>query len=152
MGIYLHPTKRPAVRTYAYVRNLVFQINEIINSNLEIIDKQTFYLGDRPVSSKIWLEEWIKQLRGSKMHYIPSCVMALGALVGDILKKSGISFPIYSTRYHNMIEDYYANTNKTVELFGIRNENLSDNVKETIDWIKGEAIDLFPYWKKKYKK
>ena len=152
MGLYFHPTKMPAVRTYAYVRNLVYQLNQIVNSDLSKIDKQTYYLGDRPISSKLWLEEWIRQLRGTKMHYIPSWIMACAAFTGDVLKKFGISFPIYSVRYHNMLEDYYAYTNKTVDAFGVRNESLADNVKETIDWVKGEGIDFFPYWKKKYGK
>ena len=51
-----------------------------------------------------------------------------------------------------MMEDWYDTTNKTIDLFGVRNENLSDNVKETIEWLKGEGASFFPYWKKKYGK
>ena len=59
---------------------------------------------------------------------------------------------MYSIRFNNMMEDWYDTTNKTIDLFGVRNENLSDNVKETIEWLKGEGASFFPYWKKKYGK
>ena len=65
---------------------------------------------------------------------------------------SVLSSPIYSIRFNNMMEDWYDTTNKTIDLFGVRNENLSDNVKETIEWLKGEGVSFFPYWKKKYGK
>lgn len=74
------------------------------------------------------------------------------AIWGDVLGTLGIKFPIYSIRFNNMMEDWYDTTNKTIDLFGVRNENLSDNVKETIEWLKGEGVSFFPYWKKKYGK
>ena len=74
------------------------------------------------------------------------------AILGDILGTLGIKFPMYSIRFNNMMEDWYDTTNKTIDLFGVRNENLSDNVKETIEWLKGEGASFFPYWKKKYGK
>lgn len=149
-GLYFHPVKQPAVRTYAYVKNLTYQLDRIINSELDLINHQTYVLGDQPIDSAVWLQEWIKQLRNENMRYIPSWIMACGALFGDCLKKFGIAFPLYTVRYRNMMDDYYANTNKTVELFGVRNPSLSENVKETIDWLKGEGCSLFPYWQKKY--
>ncbi len=48
-----------------------------------------------------------------------------------------------------MIEDYYAPTNHTVSLFGISHHDIAFNVKETIDWIKGEGVIFFDYWKNK---
>lgn len=151
-GFYVHPTKQPAVRTYAYVKNLTHQIDGIINADLNIVNEQTYYLGDLPIDSRLWLEEWVKQLRGSKLHYIPTWIMRGVAIWGDVLGTLGIKFPIYSIRFNNMMEDWYDTTNKTIDLFGVRNENLSDNVKETIEWLKGEGVSFFPYWKKKYGK
>ena len=44
-GFYVHPTKQPAVRTYAYVKNLTHKIDGIINADLNIVNEQTYYLG-----------------------------------------------------------------------------------------------------------
>ena len=52
--------------------------------------------------------------------------------MGDVLKKFGVNFPMYSVRYKNMLEDYYAPTNVTIRLFGLYNDDLASNVKEQL--------------------
>ena len=59
----------------------------------------------------------------------------------------GIKFPMYSVRYKNMLEDYYAPTNVTIRLFGLYNNDLTSNVKETIGWLHRDAKLYFDYWK-----
>ena len=146
-GWYIHPTKRSVIRTYAYVKNLTHQLNGILNAKPDIVNKQTFYLGDLPVDSNIWLSEWILQLKGQKLRYVFPFVMRSAAIIGDILRKMGIKFPMYSVRYKNMLEDYYAPTNVTIRLFGLYNNDLTSNVKETIGWLHRDAKLYFDYWK-----
>ncbi|HEY5587487.1 MAG TPA: NAD(P)-dependent oxidoreductase [Candidatus Paceibacterota bacterium] len=148
-GFYIHASRHPVIRTYAYVKNVVHQINEIINASVEKVDKKTFYLGDLPIDSYIWLNEISKQLRNKAILRVSSSLFIIPALIGDLLKKIGISFPIYSSRFKNMIEDYYAPTNVTIHEFGLSNLDMKDNVQETIKWIKDEGVSYFPYWKMK---
>lgn len=146
-GWYIQPTKRPVIRTYAYVKNLIHQLNGILNAEPGIVNKQTFYLGDLPIDSNVWLSEWMYQLRGKNLRYIFPFVMHSAAIMGDVLKKFGVKFPMYSVRYKNMLEDYYAPTNVTIRLFGLYNDDLASNVKETVDWLHGDAKLYFDYWK-----
>ena len=146
-GWYIQPTKRPVIRTYAYVKNLIHQLNGILNAKPGIVNKQTFYLGDLPIDSNVWLSEWMHQLRGKNLRYIFPFVMHSAAIMGDVLKKFGVNFPMYSVRYKNMLEDYYAPTNVTIRLFGLYNDDLASNVKETVDWLHGDAKLYFDYWK-----
>lgn len=150
-GLYFHPTKRHVVRTYAYVKNLVFQIVQILNATEDEVNQRTFYLGDLPLDSIVWLSELTYQIKGGKLHYIPSCLMWCAAVVGEVLGKFGIQFPMYMTRYRNMLEDFYAPTNITVAKFGVRNSDLSENMAETVEWLHNEAQELFPYWARKKK-
>lgn len=150
-GLYMHPTKREVVRTYAYVRNLTHQLNAIINAQEERINKKTFYLGDLPIDSYVWLNELNMQLKGRKVNRLPKIFFRFASLVGDLFMMINIKFPIYSQRYHNMLEDYYAPTNITIREFGLYSENLSICMKETNDWIKGEGVKFFDYWKNKKK-
>lgn len=130
------------------VKNVTYQIHEILNVSVEKVDKKTFYLGDLPIDSYIWLNEISRQLRNKSLIRIHSSLFIIPALLGDVLKKVGISFPIYGTRYKNMIEDYYAPTNVTIHEFGLSHPEIKKNVQETIEWIKGEGNQFFKYWKK----
>lgn len=148
-GFYVHASRNQVIRTYAYVKNVVHQINEIINAPIEKVDKKTFYLGDLPIDSYIWLNGFSKQLRNKSIKRVPSSLFIFPAIIGDILKKISVSFPIYGTRYKNMIEDYYAPTNVTIHEFGLSHPDVHANIKETVDWIKGEGCEFFPYWSQK---
>ena len=151
-GFYIHASTKEVIRTYAYVKNVVHQLSEIIKAPIEKVNKKTFYLGDLPIDSYLWLNGISEQLGNKSIKRAPANFFKILALFGDILKKVGLSFPIYTTRYKNMIEDYYAPTNVTIHEFGLSHPDLNANIKETIEWIKGEGINYFPYWLNKKRK
>ena len=148
-GYYVHASKKEVIRTYGFVKNVVHQIIEIINAPIEKVNQKTFYLGDLPIDSYIWLNGISNNLRGKSIKRIPSSFFIFPALMGDLLKKIGIPSPIYTTRYKNMIEDYYAPTNITINEFGLSCPDINQNIQETVDWIKGEGQVFFPYWSQK---
>ncbi|MFP5040204.1 NAD-dependent epimerase/dehydratase family protein [Parasediminibacterium sp. JCM 36343] len=148
-GFYMHPGKKPVIRTYGYVKNIVHQIIGIMVAAPEQVNKRTFCVGDNPIDSYIWLNTISNQLKGKNVNHLPISFFKLLSFSGDILRKVGIPFPLYAERFHNMIEDYYAPTNITVSQFGVANPNLEENVAETISWIKGEGNVFFEYWKAK---
>jgi nucleoside-diphosphate-sugar epimerase len=135
-GYYVHPGFSPTIRTYGYVKNVVHQIEEIMQAPLQDVNGKVFYVGDLPVDSFQWLNEISVQLRQKPLLRIPSLAIQIPAWVGDIARYIGINAPIHSVRYKNMTEDFYAPTNVTVARFGIANGSLKENVKETIDWIR----------------
>lgn len=147
-GMYVHPSKKPVIRTYAYVKNLVKQLDAIMNAPDELQDKKTYYLGDMPIDSYVWLNTLSKEITGKEIKRIPKYFFWIGAVVGDFLRFIGMKFPLYSVRYRNMIEDYYAPSNATIKLFGAFNQSYEENVKETVDWLKGDGACFFDYWKK----
>jgi nucleoside-diphosphate-sugar epimerase len=151
-GLYLHPTKKPVIRTYVYVKNLVHQLESILNAEDSIVNGKTFYLGDMPIDSFIWLNELSIQLRHKNIIIIPKFFFRVGAIVGDIVRRMGINFPLYSVRYRNMIEDFYAPSNVSIHLFGTYNDDYTNNVKETIEWLEKEGINYFDYWRRFFDK
>lgn len=146
-GMYVHPSHNPVIRTYAYVKNLVKQLDAIMNASDELVDKKTYYLGDMPVDSYVWLNALSQETRGKNIIRIPKCFFLIGAVIGDFLRLFGIKFPLYSMRYRNMIEDFYAPSNVTIALFGAFEQDYKKNCKETIDWLRGEYGKKFDYWK-----
>jgi len=151
-GYYVHPSKKPVIRTYAYVKNLVYQLESILNAEDSLINQKTFYLGDMPMDSYLWLNEFSQQLRRKNIIRIPKCFFWCGAIIGNVFRRIGINFPLYSMRYRNMIEDFYAPSNITVNMFGVYNANCADNVTETIEWLKRDGIQYFNYWRQLFEK
>ncbi|MDR6196887.1 NAD(P)-dependent oxidoreductase [Siphonobacter sp. SORGH_AS_0500] len=148
-GLYSHPTNNQVIRTYGYVKNIVHQIYNILIAPSEVVDKKTFYVGDLPIDSYSWLNEISMQLNGKEVKRAPYVLFKSVALVGDVLRTFKVPFPLYSQRLDNMIEDYPAPTKLTVDTFGQYNPDLSNNVKETINWLKGEGKVHFEYWNSK---
>jgi nucleoside-diphosphate-sugar epimerase len=146
-GLYIHPSNHAVIRTYGYVKNVAYQILQIMQAETSRVDKQTYYLGDSPIDSYDWLNAISINLKGKKLKRVPSYLFTLPAMFGDLLLKMRIRSPLYTARFKNMIEDYPAPTNNTVEIFGVSHPNLEENVKETIQWIKTEGRELFDYWK-----
>lgn len=148
-GLYIHPSNHPVIRTYGYVKNVAYQILQIVQADTSRIDKQTYYLGDIPIDSYDWLNAISKSSKGKTLRRAPSYLFTLPALFGDLLLKMGIPSPLYTARFKNMIEDYPAPTDKTVAALGVSHPNLEENVKETIQWINTDGKELFDYWKHK---
>jgi GlcNAc-P-P-Und epimerase len=144
---YIQPGNKEVIKTYAYVKNIAHQIREIIKAPIEEVDKQTFYLGDFPIDSAEWLNEFSLQLTHKDLKRFPIIFFKFLSFIGDCMIKINIPFPIYSMRYHNMIEDYYAPTNVTINKFGLSHPDLKENVKETINWLLNEGTKYSKYWK-----
>lgn len=148
-GLYFHPVKHPVKRTYGYVKNIVHQIFEILNSNEKLVHKQMFYLGDPSIDSYEWLNQLSFELRNKGISRFPKFLFNSIAKFGDLLTFMKIPFPLYSRRFNNMIEDYPAPTEVTVELFGQFEPNLKKNVEETVSWLRSDGKKYFKYWDKK---
>lgn len=146
-GFYMHPGSEIVIRTYGYVKNISHQIDSIINASADRVAGKTFYLGDMPIDSYLWLEALSHRIGVKQVKRIPRFIFKSASLVGDALKLANVPFPLYSERYHNMVEDYIAPTNVTINEFGLSHPNLQDNVNETITWVEGEGQQFFEYWK-----
>lgn len=146
-GMYYHPVSHPVIRTYGYVKNIVHQIYQIILADELVVHKKTFYIGDPSIDSYKWITELSLKLRKRKVRRLPKTLFSLVAKMGDVLRLARIPFPLYSLRFKNMIEDYPAPTEPTVELFGQAEADLTKNVNETIKWLETEAPNYFEYWK-----
>ena len=139
LGKYIHPGFNEVKKSYAYVKSVTHQINGIINEDISKIDKKTFYVGDYPKDSYLWVNEFSVQLRNLSIKRVPKFILKLTAVFGDFFKKIGINFPLDTKRYNNMVIQYLAPMDKTINLFGTYPNSFKDNIAETIDWLKNEG-------------
>src|SRR5438876_466164 len=83
-GLYVHPGHQSVIRCYGYVKNVVYQIRKIFDTDVDLVRGQTFYLGDRPINLFDWVNSFSKALTGREVRVVPRLLMRALALLGDV--------------------------------------------------------------------
>lgn len=135
-GYYLHPSGRSIVRSYGYVKNVVWQIMQILQSSSCAVDKKVFYLGEEPIRQIDWLNAFSRALINRNVRIVPRFAMRALALVGDGLNLLGIDFPMQTPRYLNMITDNFVPITPTYNAFGKPPYSIDEGIAQTIAWLK----------------
>jgi nucleoside-diphosphate-sugar epimerase len=148
-GLYFHPGNEDPIKSYAYVKNVAYQIYKILLSPIQDVDKQVYYVGDYSMRSKKWLNAITVELTGKKIKIVPKHFLFLLSVLGTVLNKMNIRFPLSILRFENMIDDYDTPIEKTIRQFGLSHPDLEVNVRETIEWVKNDGKHFFPYWSNK---
>ena len=141
-GLYFHPRKENVRRAYGYVGNVVWQIQQILQAPEAAVNEQVFYVGDRPIDLRQWVEQISRELTGKPVRLLPTPLVKGIALTGDLLKRANVSFPLTSTRFDSMTQDYLAPIEKTYEMLGSPPYSTEAGVKEMIAWHQTEAAHV----------
>ncbi len=141
-GLYFHPSKKNVRRAYGYVGNVVWQIQQILQAPEAAVNEQVFYVGDQPIDLRNWVELISLELTGKPVRLLPTPLVKGIALVGDALKRFNVWFPLSSTRFNSMTQDYLAPIEKTYEVLGTPPYTTEAGVKEMIAWHETEAAHV----------
>jgi len=141
-GLYFHPGKKPVIRSYGYVGNVVAQIISMINCETEKINGKVFYVGDMPIDIYYWVNGFSEKQIGKKVTVLPRFFVRLLAYFGDFLSLLKIRFPLTSSRYYSMTNSNTAPMEKTIAAFGNPPYSLNQGIDETIEWLKKYHPDL----------
>ncbi|MGH9960451.1 MAG: NAD-dependent epimerase/dehydratase family protein, partial [Pyrinomonadaceae bacterium] len=139
-GLYVHPTGAPIIRSFGYVGNVVYQMTKLLRLPSELVHRRVFYLGDPPIDSLQWVNIFSQALRGRDVATVPRWPLKASAMLGDLFKAAGLRFPIFSTRYKNMVTEYLTPMQPTFETLGQGPYNLAGGVTETIDWLVRQGL------------
>lgn len=138
-GIYFHPKNDPVIRSYGYVKNVVWDIGKILNAPSNMVDKRMFYLGDDPIKQSEWIDSFSMALIGRKTTKIPKEWIFLLARIGDALEKIGVRFPMNSPRYFNLTTTNPVPIDSVIKQFGVPPYSLENGIAETISWLRGKG-------------
>jgi nucleoside-diphosphate-sugar epimerase len=141
-GRYFHPRGDRIIRSYGYVRNIVQQMFTILDRTPDVVDRETFYLGDPPIDLVEWTNAFSVELRGSPVRVVPRLLLRGIGLIGDVVVATGRSFPLYTSRYRSMTESYLTPMEKTFERLGLPTITLHEGVHETVAWLRS----VNPFW------
>lgn len=135
-GKYVHPGKKPVIRSYGYVRTVVTQIEQILNSPAELVNHRMFYVGDASINLLDWVNAFSLGLTSRPVRMVPRWIVRTLAWLGDGLKACGGDFPIFTSRYRSMTEDYDTPMEATFAALGKPRISLQEGVRETVEWLR----------------
>jgi len=135
-GRYVHPGGAPVIRAYGYVGNVVEYVMRILAAPAELVSGKTIYVGDPAADILLWVSAFSKALTGRKPRVAPRPLLRMIALAGDMVKATGRSFPLFSSRYRSMTQSYFVDMNPTIELLGAPKYSLEEGVDQTVEWLK----------------
>lgn len=139
-GLYFHPGGKSAVRSYGYVKNIVFQIEAILKSEVSLVDGKTFYIGDNQIDLIDWVDGFSLALTGNKARVLPRWFLRAVGWLGDFLAIIGLRFPITSSRFRSMTTDDIVPMYATMEAFGVPPTSLKQGIKESVMWLQQEGF------------
>lgn len=133
---YFHIGNRGCTKTYGYVGNAIYQIEQILFSDTKDEDNKVFYIGDEPATN---IEEWGNEIAnelGYKIMKMPYFLIKCAALFGDMLKRFGFSFPMTSFRLRNMTTNNVIDLSSTRKIAPKLPYSRLQGIKQTLNWIK----------------
>lgn len=135
-GKFFHPGNKACTKTYGYVGNAVYQIDKLLFADVEKIQGQVFYIGDKPpINISEWADEIAEEAEINKPRTIPFLIFKFAGWFGDILSKFGVKFPMTSFRLKNMTTDHIVNLENTYAVCGEVPYDRLSGVKRTLEWI-----------------
>ena len=135
-GRYFHPAADPVVRSYGYVKNVVWQILGLLLADRSAVDRKVFYVADGNGRQLEWVNAVSRELTGRDVRTVPLWVIRALARFGDCARVAGLSFPIYGSRLENLITHNPVPVQPTLDLLGLPPYTLHGGAKETAAWLK----------------
>lgn len=132
---YFHIGSKGCTKTYGYVGNAVYQIEQILFNDTRAESQKVFYIGDTPPTN---IEDWANEIAG-ELNYnvkrIPLWLLQLAAWGGDLLKFVGISFPMTSFRLKNMTTNNIIDMSATNKIAPNLPYSRVEGIRETLKWF-----------------
>ena len=133
---YFHIGNKSCTKTYGYVGNAVYQIEQILFTETNDENNKVFYIGDdKPTNIEEWGNEIANEL-GYKLFKMPFFIIKCAAIFGDILKKIGIHFPMTSFRLKNMTTNNIIDLSATTKIAPNPPFTRHEGTINTLSWLK----------------
>lgn len=134
--MYFHIGHIKCHKTYGYIGNAVYQIEQLLFSSTPDENNKVFYIGDEPAYEiNEWADEIAHEL-GFKVPTMPVWFVKCLAKFGDFLGLFGVHFPMQSFRFGNMTNDGTNDMSNTYEIAPEMPYTRLQGTKATIEWIK----------------
>lgn len=133
--MYFHIGHIKCHKTYGFIGNAVYQMEQLLFNETSDEDNKVFYIGDEPAYE---INEWADEIAneiGFKVPTMPVWFVKCLAKFGDFLGLFGIHFPMQSFRFGNMTNDGTNDMSNTYMIAPDMPYTRLEGVKITLDWI-----------------
>tara|TARA_R110000744_G_scaffold256518_1_gene371989 strand:+ start:14881 stop:15852 length:972 start_codon:yes stop_codon:yes gene_type:complete len=128
---------RACTKTYGFIDNSVYQIHKLME--VENIHGQSFYIGDKPpIQISDWGNEISTEMGKGPIKSVPFSLLKLASIIGDILIKCDIKFPMSSFRLKNMTTNNILPLDNLYEVVGEPPISRNSGIKRTLSWLQQE--------------
>jgi len=140
-GAYFHVGRKPLLKSFGYVGNVVHQYLRLLEVPLERIHRRTLYVGDfEPLALQTWADKLAEHMGARPIRTIPASAARLAARVGDVLNTVGLRrFPFNSFRLNNVLAEYTFDLSVTREVCGVNPYTLDAGVSKTAEWFLAQV-------------
>ena len=142
---YRHVGRRSCHKSWAYVGNIAFQFQKLLEAPVADIHRKVFYLADHePLSLRHWANAWQAELGAKPIRTVPEPAAWLIAKAGDLLNRAGFKeVPFNSFRLTNVLTESVVDLAETKEVCGEVPYSMSEAIRETAAWFKSyEKSDM----------
>jgi nucleoside-diphosphate-sugar epimerase len=141
LRLYLHPAGFDVLRSYGYIGNVVHQLLRIAEVDQDLVERKTFYVGDAPVPSTVWLDGFSIALTGKPVRRVPGWFLRIAAYGGELLGKLGGPSPINLGRLERMTSDFPVPIESTFSILGEGPVSLEQGIERTVAWLNTKSED-----------
>lgn len=141
-GNYFHPQSKRILRSFGYVGNTVYELGKLVAAPREYINGRTLYLGDYPPTDVLrWARLISGEMRAPPVREAPLVLLRIAAVVGDILKKTGLvsNPPLTTFRLNNLLTSAVYDMRFLEELCKELPFSLEEGVRMTVQWLRSEG-------------
>jgi GlcNAc-P-P-Und epimerase len=143
-GLYMHPGSSPVIRSWGYVGNVTYQIRKLLEAPADRVDRRTFYLGDPPRDLLAWVNGFSRRISGHDARIVPRRLVQGMGMVGDLAGWIGVPFPITSSRYASMTQDYLTPMDPIFDVTGPSPYTLERGIEATMEWLEAVEVNGSP--------
>ena len=133
---YFHIGNKLCKKTYGYIGNAIYQIENILFSDTSKRENKIFYVGDDPPND---IKEWANEIASflkQKIVTVPYYIIYIIAIFGDLLGIFGLSFPMTTFRLKNMTTENIIDLSETYAIAPDRPYSRMQGIERTLEWIK----------------
>jgi nucleoside-diphosphate-sugar epimerase len=137
-GLYFNISGKDTKKQWGFVGNAVYQIEKLLLSPVEKVNRKTFYLADFSAVLLVNFANAISQeWHNKKLITLPYWIANLFAWAGDFLKKLGWSNPpLTKFRLHNIVSNEIQDLSELEELVGPLPFTPIEGIQKTIQWMR----------------
>lgn len=138
-GLYWHFNPKPTMRSLGYVKNVTYQLAELLEARRSIVDGKVCYVADyEPVQLSHWVDLLARALGRENVLTVPRWPLKAMARLGDMVESLGLNrWPLTSARMRNIETSQTVDTSVIQSIAGRCPYTVDMGIAETIQWYEG---------------